>query len=125
VPTSILFMRLPRLLNLMVASVATALTLTALPVRAHDANAEMTTAAVNFLMSLTPDQKAKATFEFPSDERKNWHFIPRARKGLPIKDMSPDQRLLAQALHVTGLSNRGDATAVSIMSLDSVLNVLE
>jgi hypothetical protein len=99
--------------------------LCALPLRAHDANAEMTTAAVNFLMSLTPDQKAKATFEFPSDERKDWHYIPRARKGLPIKDMTSDQRLLAQALLVTGLSNRGYAKAVSIMSLDAVLKVLE
>ena len=39
--------------------------------------------------------------------------------------MSPDQRLLAQALLVTGLSNRGYAKAVSIMSLDAVLKVLE
>ncbi len=101
------------------------LALTSLPLRAHDANNEMTAAAVNFLSSLTPEQKTQATFDFPSEERKNWHFIPRARKGLPIKDMTPEQRLLANALVVTGLSNRGYAKAVSIMSLDGVLAVLE
>ena len=62
-------------------ALALATVLCALPLRAHDANAEMTTAAVNFLMSLTPDQKEKATFDFPNDERKNWHFIPRVCKG--------------------------------------------
>ena len=25
-------------------------------------------------------------------ERLDWHFIPRARKGLPIKELSPEQR---------------------------------
>jgi hypothetical protein len=101
------------------------LVLTALPIRAHDANAEMTAAAVNFLAALTPEQKTQATFDFSGEERLNWHFIPRPRKGLPIKDMTSDQRLLAQALLVSGLSGRGYAKAVSIMSLDAVLKVLE
>ena len=102
-----------------------AFTLACLPLRAHDANGEMAMAANNFLAALTPEQKTQATFEFKDAERENWHFIPRARKGLPIKDMSSDQRLLAQALLVSGLSNRGYEKAVSIMSLDAVLKVLE
>jgi hypothetical protein len=97
----------------------------ALPLRAHDATAEMSAAAINFLSSLTPEQKARVTFDFPSEERKNWHFIPRERKGLPIKDMAPEQRLLAQALLASGLSSRGYEKAVSIMSLDAVLKELE
>lgn len=113
-------MKLPRLLPLALACV-----FATLPLRAHDAGAEMSAAAINFLSSLTPEQKAKATFDFGGDERKNWHFIPRERKGLPIKDMAPEQRLLAQALLATGLSNRGYAKAVSIMSLDAVLKELE
>src|SRR5947209_14539722 len=52
----------------------------------------MTDAANAFLSSLTPDQQAKAKFPFDSEERYNWHFIPRERKGLPVKDMSPFQK---------------------------------
>lgn len=92
---------------------------------AHDAADEMAAAGKNFLMALTPEQREKARFEFGDAERTNWHYIPRARKGLPIKEMTPEQRLLAHALLSTGLSNRGYAKAVSIMSLDAVLAVLE
>ena len=95
------------------------------PLRAHDATAEMSAAANNFLSALTPEQKAKATFDFAGEERTNWHFIPRERKGLQIKEMTQEQRLLAHALLATGLSNRGYAKAVSIMSLEAVLAELE
>ena len=99
--------------------------LTALPLRAHEASAEMAAAANNLLVTLTPEQKKQASFEFADDERKNWHFIPRPRKGLPLKEMTYEQRLLAQALLASGLSNGGYAKAVSIMSLESVLAILE
>ena len=39
--------------------------------------------------------------------------------------MTYEQRLLAQALLATGLSNGGYAKAVSIMSLESVLAIME
>ena len=102
-----------------------ALSLLLAPLHAHDATAEMAAAANNFLTALTPEQKAKATFDFAGAERTNWHFIPRERKGLQIKEMTQEQRLLAQALLATGLSNRGYAKAVSIMSLEAVLAELE
>ena len=105
--------------------VALAITLGCSPLRAHDATAEMAMAANNFLAALTSEQKEKATFDVKGEERQNWHYIPRARKGLPIKEMTPEQRLLAQALLASGLSNRGYEKAVSIMSLDAVLAVLE
>ena len=41
----------------------------------------MTDAAKQFLASLPPDQKARATFAFTDEERFNWHFIPRVEKG--------------------------------------------
>ncbi|HEX8295914.1 MAG TPA: DUF3500 domain-containing protein [Chthoniobacteraceae bacterium] len=95
------------------------------PLRAHDANAEMATAAAGFLASLTPEQKTQTTFEFSTDERKNWHFIPRPRKGITFKELNEEQRLLAHALLASGLSSHGYVKAVSIMSLDSVLAILE
>lgn len=99
--------------------------LASVPLRAHDATVEMAQAANNFLAALTPEQKAKADFEFKDVERTNWHFIPRARKGLPIKEMTQEQRLLAHALLASGLSHRGYGEAVSIMSLETVLAALE
>src|ERR1017187_3889713 len=41
----------------------------------------MTEAANRFLASLTPEQRAKATFQFDDAERLNWFFIPIARNG--------------------------------------------
>jgi Protein of unknown function (DUF3500) len=102
-----------------------ALALLTAPLRAHESSAEMAAAANNLLGTLTPEQKQKASFEYPDEERKNWHFIPRVRKGLTLKEMTYEQRLLAQALLATGLSGRGYSKAVSIMSLEAVLAILE
>src|SRR6185295_17046545 len=38
------------------------------------------------------DKGQKALFEPESKERWNWHFIPRDRQGVPLKDLSPAQR---------------------------------
>lgn len=85
----------------------------------------METAAKNFLNSLTPEQRAQATYKFEDDQRFDWHFIPKPRKGLPLKEMSSSQRKLAHALLATGLSQRGYIKAVSIMSLEDVLKQIE
>lgn len=85
----------------------------------------MTQAAQHFLASLEPEQRAKATFTFQEDERLNWHFIPRERKGLPVREMTPPQRALAHALLSAGLSQQGYIKAVTIMSLEDVLKKIE
>jgi hypothetical protein len=92
---------------------------------AHTPGEEMAGAANNFLAALTSDQRAKAVFEFKDEERFDWHFIPKPRKGLPIKEMTPAQRNLAHALLSTGLSQRGYAKAATIMSLEQVLFDIE
>lgn len=99
--------------------------LTIRPASAHDAGTQMAAIAKVFLSALSPEQKTQASFEFGSEERENWHFIPRERKGLPMKAMTPQQRLLAHALLNTGLSFRGSAKAVTIMSLEEVLFQIE
>ena len=85
----------------------------------------MSQAANNFLAALTPELRAKAVFEFKDSQRFDWHFIPKARKGLPVKDMNSPQRLLAHALLSTGLSQRGYMKATTIMSLEQILYDLE
>jgi hypothetical protein len=96
-----------------------------LNVPGHPAADEMATAAAYFLAALTPEQQAKARFTFADAERENWHFIPRARLGLPVKEMTPAQRTLAHALLATGLSQRGYVKATTIMSLEQILRDME
>lgn len=86
---------------------------------------DMISSAHQFLASLTDGQRAQATFAFDADERENWHFIPKDRKGLPMKEMTSAQRHLADALLATGLSQRGYVKAVTIMSLEQILQDLE
>jgi len=85
----------------------------------------MTETANRFLAALSPEQRAKATFPFNDDERMNWHFIPKERKGLTLREMSPYQKHLASALLAAGLSQTGYIKAVTIMSLEDVLRVME
>lgn len=92
---------------------------------AHEAAQQMADTAHAFLTSLPAESKSKAHFALTDEERLNWHFIPRERKGLPIKEMAQDQRLLAHALLNTGLSYRGYIKATTIMSLEEVLYTIE
>jgi hypothetical protein len=85
----------------------------------------MTETANRFLAALSPEQRVKATFQFGDDERMNWHFIPKERKGLTLGEMNPYQKHLASALLAAGLSQTGYIKAVTIMSLEEVLKVLE
>ena len=78
------------------------------------------------LPGLSPkDQAEKAIFAFDSPERLNWHFIPRDRLGLPIKELTSEQRALAFGLISTGLGGGGYLKATTIMSLEQVLQELE
>src|SRR6267378_283737 len=95
------------------------------PAFAHSPAQEMAAAAENLLAALTPEQKGKAVFEFKDEERFDWHFIPKSRKGLPFGGMSTPQRLLAHALLSSGLSQRGYMKATTIMSLEQILYDLE
>jgi hypothetical protein len=89
------------------------------------AAANMASSANNFWASLTPEQQAKAGFAFDSEERFNWHFIPRERKGLTWNDMTSAQQALGHAFLASGLSSRGYQQAVTIMSLDQILKDIE
>jgi hypothetical protein len=85
----------------------------------------MAETANRFLASLTPEQRAKATFAFEEDERQNWHFVPIERKGLALREMTTAQKHLATALLSAGLSQQGFVKAETIMSLEDVLRAIE
>src|SRR5947208_14400609 len=85
----------------------------------------VTECASRFLAALDANQRGKASFPFDSDERMNWHFVPKERKGLPLREMTPYQKHLASALLSAGLSQTGYIKAVTIMSLEDVLRAME
>lgn len=85
----------------------------------------MVVAARAFLDSLGPEQRSKATFPFDDEQRFEFRYTPRARTGLPLKDMDPAQRERAHALVKTGLSLRGYTTASTIIDLENVLHAIE
>ena len=106
-------------------SLITALQFAIAPARAHPVADDMAAAANKFLASLDAGQKAKAQFDFKADDRLDWHYIPKDRKGLTIREMSADQRKLVHALLLTGYSQHGYAKATNVMSLEPVLHELE
>jgi hypothetical protein len=93
--------------------------------RVESSGSQMASAADRFLASLDQEQSGLAAFPFDSAERLNWHFIPRPRKGLPIKSMTPAQRSLAFGLLQSGVGAAGSLKATTIMSLEQVLKDIE
>jgi len=81
--------------------------------------------ARKLLDSMSPEQLATAGFEFKDNERKNWHFIPKPRRGLTLKDMSEDQRKLAKALLADAISEQAQTQVYTIMSLEEILRDME
>lgn len=85
----------------------------------------MADAARAFLASLDADRRSKASFAFDDDSRFEFRYTPRARAGLPLKEMTPEQRDRAHALLKTGLSMRGYTRATTIIDLENVLRAIE
>ncbi len=100
------------------------------PVTAHERAApphvtDMVAKAQALLEVLSEELREQATFPFDSDERLNWHFIPKERLGVRIKDMDLSQRRAAYALLQSGLSSQGYLKATTIMGLEQILRELE
>jgi TonB family protein len=87
--------------------------------------AAMAQAADKLLASLTPEQRAKATLAFADVNRRDWTFVPRDRKGVPLKDLDENQRRLAMEFMKTGLGASGYQKATTIISLEPILAQLE
>ncbi len=82
-------------------------------------------ASQELLGSLSGPQAAKAVIDYASAERFNWHFIPRDRQGLPLKEMEEAQRAKALALLRASLSEEGARRAEGVISLEEVLRDIE
>lgn len=90
--------------------------------------AAMSTAAQDFVAALSAEQRARAVFDYVSDERLRWHFIPNEmfpRQGLAFRAMSPAQQDKARALMKAALSQKGYLTADGIIQLENTLRAAE
>ena len=89
------------------------------------ATGEMAAAAGQWLDSLAPEQRAKATFSYLDGERLFWYYPPLNRHGLPLRDMNPAQRDLAYALMAATLDAATYEKAAAIMQHENILGPLE
>jgi hypothetical protein len=92
---------------------------------ASDTGNRMIDNARQFLAGLDNERAERMRFAFDDEERVNWHFIPRAREGLPYGELTPAQRRLADRLLASGLSSDGMSKALGVMYLDQILLEIE
>jgi len=85
----------------------------------------MSETANKFLETLSVRQKAKTQFLFNQDERYNWHYIPKNRKGISLNDLNDTQRKAAMNLLRTALSDTGYNKTIAIIELEAVLREVE
>jgi hypothetical protein len=87
--------------------------------------ARMREQTLAFLASLGPEKALEAREDFGDANRLDWHYIPRARKGLPFAKMTEEQQKLALGLLAIGLSEKGYSKAEAIRQLEVVLRAIE
>jgi hypothetical protein len=115
-----------RLLHGLAASAAAgALPRPSLAQASDAARAAMAGAARAFLGALPAEARKRALFALGDRERLNWHYVPRAREGVPIKAMPAPARAAAHELMKASLSAVGYGKATSIIDLEDVLRRIE
>ena len=91
-------------------------------------NKDGSSIARTFINSLDSVQKSKALFAFDDLTRYNWHYVPASmhqRDGIPMKDLTPDQKEKLNALLQMFLSKKGYNRTSSIMDLEYILLELQ
>lgn len=86
---------------------------------------DMARSARHFLNALTAEEQRRIQFSLPDEERMDWHYIPRQRKGVSFRQLAPAQGKLAHALLASGLSREGYLKVSNIMYLEQILYELE
>lgn len=89
------------------------------------AAADMAAAAAAWLNSLSPEQRAKATYEYMDGERVFWYYPPLNRHGLALRDMDDEQRKRAYGIMESGLTPRAYKQASQIIDHETILGKLE
>lgn len=77
--------------------------------------------AAAFLRSLRPELAERAALPFDDANRLDWHYTPRARRGVPLREMNDSEREAAHALLRATLSGQGYLKTIMTMELDQQL----
>ena len=85
----------------------------------------MTASVDGFIKSLDAGQKKKACVDFADSLRYDWNYVPRARKGLTLKNMNEGQKAKAFEMIKAVLSADGYQKTKDIIDLENVLRVIE
>lgn len=78
-----------------------------------------------FLSSLDSKMKSKIQYTINDDERFDWHFVPRQRNGVALRDFSAKQYQLVMNMLKVSLSEKGYTKATGIVALENVLRDIE
>lgn len=85
----------------------------------------MAAAAVSLLETLDEKQRAKLCLHYNSEERQNWGYVPRPRKGLSLDGLRAPQIEGIRALLRSALSDPGLKKVDTIMALEAFLWEME
>jgi len=85
----------------------------------------MRLAAERVLAALPPAAREKVARPFDDKDRLDWHYTPRSRNGVALKELDPQGRDAVHALLKEALSATGYQKAVNIIELELVLREME
>jgi hypothetical protein len=86
---------------------------------------EASAAARAFLASLPADLRARTRYAMDSDERQNWHFVPKSRHGASLLELDDGQAELLGPLLATALSPEGLLLARGVIKHENILRDVE
>lgn len=83
---------------------------------------------VDFIQTLSPDQKKLAVLDWEDEKRVDWHFLPALsypRAGIQLSDLNDKQKELVHDLLKSALSEVGYEKVEAIIDLENILARLE
>jgi hypothetical protein len=86
---------------------------------------DITSRTSDLLRLLPAASKQQIQYKFEDPERFNWHFVPRSRNGIPLRDLDAAQRDAVFSLLKSSLSDKGYNKVTSIVALENVLRAVE
>jgi hypothetical protein len=89
------------------------------------AQTDLSKQANAFLSLLDDRQRNQAIFEYESEERVDWNFVPTSRRGIPFEQMNATQKDAAISLLKATLSDQGFRKANGVFSLEAILRDVE
>jgi Protein of unknown function (DUF3500) len=105
----------------MVLAAATFLPFGGASAQTIEAGQRIAEAATRFVAGLDDGQRKQVLITFESDNRLDWHYIPRSRQGLTLAAMRPPQAEAARALFASVLNERGLQALENVRIAEGVL----